>query len=85
MGGGAFLAFLVFLGIPARRRAWRSMLCALGLIAALGAITACSGGITQPNQGSHGTTAGSYTFTVTGTGTPAVNPAPTTMFTVVIQ
>jgi subtilase family serine protease len=84
-GGGAVLAFLVFLGIPARRRSWRSMLGVLLVMAALGSLTACgSGGSTTTSTGTPGTTAGTYTFTVTGTGTPSVTPAPTTTFTVTV-
>jgi hypothetical protein len=55
-------------------------------LAALGSLAACGGGggggqmITNP-----GTAAGTYVFTVTGTGNPAVTPAPTTTFTVVVN
>jgi len=88
-GGGAVLALLVFLGIPARRRGWRAMLGGLGMLvalAALGSLTACSttgGG--GGNKGDPGTAAGTYVFTVTGTGNPVVTPAPTTTFTVVVN
>jgi hypothetical protein len=67
-GGGAVLAFLLFLGIPARRRSWRSMLVVLVMMAALGSLAACGGG---------GSTGGS-------TGNPTVTPAPTTTFTVAV-
>jgi hypothetical protein len=79
-GGGAVLAFLVFLGIPARRRSWRSMLGVLVVMAALGSLAGCGGG-----GGNSGTTAGSYIFTVTGSGIPSVTPAPTTTFTVTVN
>jgi subtilase family serine protease len=88
MGGGAVLAFLVFLGIPARRRSWRAMLGLVVLIAALGSLSACGGGggggggtTTIP-----GTTAGTYTFTVTAQGSPSPTstPAPQT-FTVIVN
>jgi hypothetical protein len=84
-GGGAVLAFLVFLGIPARRRSWRSMLGILIVMVALGSLAACggSGGSTPP--GNPGTSASTYTFTVTGTGNPAVTPAPTQTFTVTVN
>jgi subtilase family serine protease len=84
-GGGAVLAFLVFLGIPARRRSWRSMLGILIVMTALGSMAACGGsggGSTNPTN--PGTTAGTYTFTVTGTGN---DPAKTTVsipFTVTV-
>jgi hypothetical protein len=81
-GGGAVLAFLVFLGIPARRRSWRSMLSILIVMAALGSLAACGGGGGGGGGGTSGTSAGTYTFTVTGTGNPVVTPAPTTTFTV---
>jgi len=85
-GGGAVLAFLLFLGIPARRRSWRSMLGILVMMTALGSLAACGGGITGSNStGTTGTTAGTYTFTVTGTGNPTVTPAPTATFTVTVN
>jgi subtilase family serine protease len=85
-GGGAVLAFLVFLGIPARRRSWRSMLGMVLALAALGGLAACGGGGGGGQQTTNpGTAAGTYTFTVTGTGNPTVTPAPTTTFTVVVN
>jgi hypothetical protein len=83
--GGAVLALVVFLGIPARRRRWRSMLGGILLMAALGALAACGDFWQAPsgNSGS-GTTAGTYTFTVTGTGNPQVT-AVTTTFTVTVN
>ena len=66
-GGGAVLAFLVFLGIPSRRRSWRQMLGVLVLMAVLGGLAACGGG-GGGTTGTSGTTAGTYTITVTGTG-----------------
>ena len=85
LGGGAVLALLVFLGIPARRRSWQAMLGAILLIAALGSLSGCGDFWQAPggNSGS-GTTAGTYTFTVTGTGTPAVT-AVTTTFAVTVN
>jgi subtilase family serine protease len=88
-GGGAVLAFLVFLGIPARRRSWRSMLGILVLMAALGSLAACGGGGGSGGGGGgggiSGTTLGTYTFTVRGTGIPSVSPVPTTTFTVTVN
>jgi hypothetical protein len=84
-GGGAVLALLVFLGIPARRRSWRSMLGMLLALAALGSLAACGGGGGTKTPANPGTASGTYVFTVTGTGTPAVTPAPTTTFTVVVN
>jgi hypothetical protein len=85
-GGGAVLAFLLFLGIPARRHSWRSMLGVLVVMAALGSLTACGGGgSTTTSTGTPGTTAGTYIFTVTGTGTPSVTPVPTTILTLTVS
>ena len=82
-GGSFVLAFLVFLGVPARRRAWRAMLGMLVLIAALGTLSACGGGGSSSGSTSiPGTSAGTYTFTVSGTASTAVTPAPTTTFTI---
>ncbi len=84
-GSGAALALLLFFGIPARRRSWRSMLGVLVLMVALGSLAACGGGTPSPTPVITGTSAGTYTFTVTGTGNPTVNPAPTTTFTVTVN
>jgi hypothetical protein len=87
-GGGAVLAFLVFLGIPARRRSWRSMLGLVALMAALGGLGGCtSGGGSSGGGGTSdpGTTAGSYTFTVTGVGNPATAQSATTTITVTVN
>lgn len=69
--GGATLAFLLLIGIPAWRRNWRTMLGILALFVILsGGVLACGGGgggggnNCTPNSG---TTAGTYTITVTGT------------------
>ena len=88
MFGGAALAFLCFLGIPARRRGWRNLLGVLVLLFVFGGLGACGGGSNGGGGGgggSSGTTTGSYTFTVTGAGNPAVTPAPTTTFTVTVD
>jgi hypothetical protein len=82
-GGGVLLAFLLFLGIPARRRNWRSMLGICVLMMALGSLAACGGG--SSSSGTSGTTPDTYTFTVTGTGTPSVTPSPSTTFTVTVN
>jgi hypothetical protein len=84
-GGGAVLALLVFLGIPVRRRSWRLMLGALALMAALGSMTACTSPLKFTNPSQQGTPAGSYTFMITGTGSPLVSPAPTATFTLTIN
>jgi hypothetical protein len=88
--GVAAFALLALLGIPAQRRSWRAMLGVLVLLAALGSLAACGGGGGGSSGGgggtsNPGTTAGTYTFTVTGTGNPAVTPAPTTTFTLTVN
>jgi hypothetical protein len=87
-GGGAVLAFLVFLGIPARRRSWRAMVGMMLLMAALGGMTACGGSSTNGGGGGGtndpGTLAGTYTFQVNATGTPSASVQPVT-FTVTVN
>jgi subtilase family serine protease len=76
--GGTALAFLVFLGIPARRKSWRALLGALVLLAGLGTLSACGGG-GGGNNVNTATSPGSYTFQVTGTGNdPAKVSVPVT-------
>ena len=85
-GGGAVLALLFFLGIPARRRKWLTMLGVLAAMAAMGSMAACGiGGSSRTTTTVQGTTAGTYTFTITGTGTPSVTPTPTATFTVTVN
>jgi hypothetical protein len=62
--GGVVLAGLVFFGIPARRRVWRSMLALMLFAAGFGVLSGCGGGGGHKDMG---TTSGAYTFTVTGT------------------
>jgi hypothetical protein len=87
-GGGAVLAVLLFFGIPARRRSWRTMLGALVLMVIMGAMAGCGGGgggggcTSNCGGGNLGTTAGNYVFTVTATGNPAQGSGNTTTFTV---
>jgi N-acetylneuraminic acid mutarotase len=88
--GGTALAFLIFFGIPARRRKWRNLLGLLIITIALGGLSACGGGGSGGGGsggggGIAGTTAGTYTFTVTGTGIPAITPAPAVTVTVTVN
>jgi hypothetical protein len=65
--GGAVLAWLVFWGIPARRRRWRALLPGLALLFVASATIACGGGGGSGGGGGQtipGTTPGSYTITV---------------------
>lgn len=86
-GGGTALALLVFFGIPARRRSWRNLLGLLVLITALGSLSACGGGggSNGGGGGNPGTTAGTYTFQVTGTGSPAGGGPYNATFTVTVN
>jgi hypothetical protein len=89
-GGGAILALLVFLGTPARRRNWRSLMSFLVVMLALGGTAGCGGGGAGGSSGgggttTPGTTAGVYTFTVTGSGSPGVTPTPTSTFTLTVN
>lgn len=82
--GGVALACVLLFGIPARRRAWKSLLGVLVFMAALGVLSGCGGGgggtVTQQDPG---TTAGAYTVTVTGTDAAGVSAPPATfIFTV---
>ena len=71
-GGGVALASVLLLAIPARRRSWRAMLSVRTMLLALLAFGALGilgvmgcGGTSTSNGG--GTSAGTYTVTVTGT------------------
>ncbi len=61
--GGVMLAFVVFFGIPARRKSWHTILGLLIVIALAAGISGCGGssGTTPPPQSA------TYTVTVTGT------------------
>jgi hypothetical protein len=82
-GGGAVLAVLFLCGFPARRRRFASMLALLWIVVVSCAI-GCGGGGSQTTANTGpvvpATTAGNYTFTVTGT--DASNPAIGTSTTV---
>jgi hypothetical protein len=80
-GGSAVLALLLMCGIPARRRRWMSMMVLFWIVVAAVAI-GCGGGGTSTGPGTAATTAGNYTFTVTGT--DSTNAAITTSTTVII-
>jgi len=82
--GGTALALLVFLGIPARRKNWRAMMGMVVLVAGLATLSACGGGSVNNNQ-SNATTAGSYTFQVTGTGNDPASTTATASFTVTVN
>ncbi len=64
-GGGSTLAAFFLVGLPARRRRWQILFSLLLLVAFAGAGIGC--GSSMKTQATLGTTAGSYTVTVTGT------------------
>jgi hypothetical protein len=72
--GSMALACILLIGIPARRRHWQKVLGILVILTALsGGLFACGGGGTATSNGggggnntNSGTTAGTYTITVTG-------------------
>jgi hypothetical protein len=82
--GGATLACILLFGIPARRRSWRTMLGMLVFFVALsGGVLACGGGGGGSTGGggtsNPGTTAGTYTVTVTGTSGATTNTGTITL------
>jgi trimeric autotransporter adhesin len=81
--GGAALAGILLLGIPARRRNWRSLLAILIFVSAMGTIVGCGGSSSTVSQPLPGTTAGAYTVTVTGTDT--ASNVQTTTFVVTVN
>ncbi len=67
LGGGSALAALLLFGLPARRRKWQTLFGLLLLVGFAGLGIGCGGGPTSNGTPKPGTTAGSYTVTVTGT------------------
>jgi Pro-kumamolisin, activation domain/Abnormal spindle-like microcephaly-assoc'd, ASPM-SPD-2-Hydin len=80
--GSVALAGLLLFGIPARRRKWRAILGLLIFAGMLGALSGCGGGSGGGSKGNPGTTAGAYTFTVTGTDVGGVKQTATISVTV---
>jgi len=81
---GALLAGFLLLVTPIGRRRWMTMLVALWLIAAAGAI-GCGGGSTRATHTTPATTAGNYIFTVAGTDSTNPNISASTSVTVPVQ
>jgi subtilase family serine protease len=82
--GGTVLAFLVFLGIPARRKNWRALLGAIVLLAGLGTLSACGGGSGGTTLNT-ATSPGAYTFTVTGAGNDSASTQSTATFNLTVN
>jgi subtilase family serine protease len=82
VAGGGVLAFLVLLGIPARRRSWRAMVGVLVLLIALGSLSACGG---SSSTSTTQTTPGSYTFTVKGQGNDPAGTTESTTFALTVN
>ncbi len=78
--GGAALACILFFGIPARKRGWKSMLGLLVVLITMAGVGCGGGG--GGGGGNGGTTTGMYTYTVTGT--DAVTAATTATGTVTV-
>jgi len=88
VGGSGALAAMLLLGIPARRRRWITGFALLALVMAMGAI-GCGGGgggggMTTPPPVA-ATTAGNYTFTVTGTDSTTASTTASATVTVTVQ
>jgi hypothetical protein len=84
--GGTVLTLLAILGIPARRRGWKSLLSVLILMVLLTSLAACGGGSGgAPTSSNPGTTAGAYTITVSGSGNDSANTKVTTTFTLTVN
>jgi subtilase family serine protease len=84
--GGVIAAFVLFL-VPRRRRLWRWMPIALLALVLFGTLSACGGGggsvsTPPPNPG---TTPGTYTLTVTGTGDDAAKSTASTTFSLTVN
>jgi Chitobiase/beta-hexosaminidase C-terminal domain/Abnormal spindle-like microcephaly-assoc'd, ASPM-SPD-2-Hydin len=85
-GGSAVLALILLPWIPKRQRSWfKTFNMVLGLALA-GGLTACGGGGSSgSSSSSHGTTAGSYTITLTGTGNDSAKTSASTTFMLTVN
>ena len=85
--GAVAIAGLMLLGIPARRRSWRMILSVLVLIAGFGVLSGCggSGGSGSKTPSDPGTTAGTYTVTVTGVDSVTSSIKASTTFTLTVN
>jgi len=83
--GGAAVACVLFFGIPARRRGWRSMVCLLFFLAAMAGVGCGGGGGNNNPPVTIGTTAGPYVFTITGKDTVTSTTAPPVTITLTVN
>lgn len=67
LGGGSALAVLMMFGLPSRRRRLFSALGLLLVLVAVGTVGCGGGAPSGTTSGAAATTAGTYTFTITGT------------------
>jgi hypothetical protein len=87
-GGGVALAALLMVGIPSRRRRWISMLAGVCVIFIAGAIGCGGGGQGPPPPPPHvipATSAGNYTFAITGTDASNAQITISTIVTLTVQ
>jgi hypothetical protein len=83
--GGAILALLVFLWIPARSRRWPSMLVVVTVLGSMAGCGSQNGGTANTQPTNPGTTAGEYTITVTGMGSDSAKTTATATFTLTVN
>jgi hypothetical protein len=83
--GGAVLAALMMFGIPSRRRRWLSMLALIAVVAVAGMLGCGGGKPSTPPVTNPGTTAGAYTFSVTGTDSANSTITTSTNVTITVQ
>jgi len=84
-GGGAALAAILMFGIPSRRRRWLSIVALLFVVATAGAIGCGGKQSSTPPVNNPGTTAGNYTFNVTGTDSANATITTSTSVTITVQ
>jgi hypothetical protein len=86
-GGGATLAGLIMFCIPSRRRRLLSMLTLLFVVASMGAIGCGGNGGSRGDSGNStpATTAGNYTFTISGTDASNAGITTSTSVTIPVQ
>jgi sugar lactone lactonase YvrE len=84
-GSGAVLAGMVLFGLPSRRRRYWTSCIALLLMTVAGAALGCGGGGSSGSSPVPGTTAGTYTVTVTGTDASHTSIVVSTKVSVTVQ